>query len=273
MTFLRHEPTVKNVLDALDASLDEYFEAGRPPGYKWTVKDYESRGKAKGKFPKTWIPVKKAKDAAMQATQMYPNIKWGFWGMDVDTINASMPRMISLLNQYPNVAAMTKMIGTPTSFTAQPGMLKGPQVGGIAMYSPQYRSILLHPNYYGEGKYESFKKACEDGAKSGFHPVGSGDVSSVLTHEFGHMISGYLHAQYNKNTLPPHTRAFLDAHYKNKGAGLGKPSETSGYSKTTQKGDYYEWFAESVVALHHTPRAQWSTHTKELAKALKGSGL
>lgn len=271
MTFLkRQEPTVKDIVQLSYNVVAGFFEAYRPAGYKWTQKDYEAR--TKKKFAKTWIPVKTAKDAAQQASQMFPKIKWGFWGADVDTINASMPRMISLLNQYPNVAELTKMIGTPTSFTANPGKDTGPSVGGIAMYSPVYRSILLNPKYYGEGKHQYFKSACAEGAKSGFHPPGSEDVSSVLTHEFGHMISGYLHAQYNKGTLPQHTKDFLTAHYPNKGKGLGNPSETSGYSKQTQKGDYYEWFAESVTALHHTPKAKWSTHTKALSAALKGSG-
>lgn len=272
MTFMKKvEPTVLEITSAAYQIVGNFLDAYRPAGYKWTEKDYASRS-GKKKFAKTWIPVKNAKDAAQQAAQMYPDIKWGFWGADVNTINASMPRMISLLNQYPNVAKMTKMIGTPTSFSAHPGVDPGPTVGGIAMYSPQYRSILLNPKYYGEGKFEYFKQACDQGAKSGFHPKGSSDVSSVLTHEFGHMISGYLHAQFNKGTVPDHTKAFLTQHYLKKGEGLGSPKETSGYSTQTQKGDYYEWFAESTVALHHTPKAQWAKHQHALSAALKGSG-
>ena len=219
-----------------------------------------------------WTKVKTAKDAALQAMHFFPKIKWGFWGADVDTINASMPKLFELLNEYPNVAAMTKIVGTPTSFSSQPGVGKGPHVGGIAMYSPTYRSILFNPHYYGTGKYEYFKAACKGAEASGFHPPGSGDVASVVTHEFGHMVSGYLHKQFNQKNLPDHTKQFLTQHYLKKGQGLGKPEETSQYSKSTQNGDYYEWFAESFVALHHAPKAKWSAHTKALAKALKGSG-
>jgi hypothetical protein len=130
--------------------------------------------------------------------------------------------------------------------------------------------IGLNPKWYGDpsGYMQSLKYSVE----SGWHPVGTDNFESVLTHEFGHQVENWL--------LSQNTTTFRDVVTVD---GFGIVSDTvglwnnsnsptkklSGYAVTTNN-DYRkaEGWAEAFATFYHTDRRDRVTYAKRLEALL-----
>lgn len=148
------------------------------------------------------------------------------------------------------------------------------------------REIDLNSKYYSNSDY--LKSNYEDGVKIGFHPAGT-DYTSVVTHEIGHTLDGYLTRKGVAGSKLEFTRegrvkkgvSFASILKKRVLKELKvKPNDQetiknmlSGYG--AYKNNDQEWFAEAFAEAMHSPnpRPMAATMMKHLTQILKEEGL
>lgn len=150
------------------------------------------------------------------------------------------------------------------------------------------REINLNTKFYSDS--DVLKSSYENGVKSGFHPAGT-DYTSVVTHEIGHTLDGYLtnkgvagsKAEFAKSTgkikqnvsfasiLKKRVLKEMKIPTSNKANKEIIERELSGYGKSNDQ----EWFAECFAEAMHSPnpRPMAATMMKHLTQILKEEGL
>jgi len=140
-----------------------------------------------------FIDITKAKtldECRIWAETKYPHIKFEFEGADVDTIRPTLHQFDKLAQEWPDVAARIKYIGTKRAF---------PQ-GEYAHATRDGTAIGLNPLFYGNP--EKFLRLLKNDAAAKWHPRGCHTIESVFTHEFGHIVYTRLRMQLDKSILP-----------------------------------------------------------------------
>ncbi len=129
--------------------------------------------------------------ATQWASRSYPNIAWDFDGAHIDTINPTLAQFDKLARKYPEVAKRLEYVGTYRGKTP-PFVDKQPDQFGNAIAHAYYESgkqIGLNPRFYGDPI--GFRDVLEQ-MKAGKWTDADNSIESVLSHEFGHLVDGWL---------------------------------------------------------------------------------
>ncbi len=201
--------------------------------------------------------------AARWAKGAYPDIEWDFDGAHIDTINPTLVQFDKLAKEYPGAAANLGYVGTYKK-RGQTDSAFGNN-GAIAHASFGTRDqrngrIGLNPEYY--GKPDKFREAVQRGEQSGWFPKGVNSFEAIITHEFGHVVHGWLLSQpstaFHKvvrisglGLIGDTTRFWLESHKRTKAL--------SQYSLTNDN----ESWAEGFASLYFTPKRQWIKRVRD----------
>jgi len=186
--------------------------------------------------------------AAQWASRSYPNITWDFDGAHINTINPTLAQFDKLAQKYPDVAKRLEYVGTYRGKTPPFTNQQSDQFGNAIAhaYYESGKQIGLNPRYYGDPV--GFSDALEQ-MKSGKWVDADNSIESILSHEFGHLVDGWLKAS---------NKAWNDTVSLD---GFGLVSETleiwRGSNRATKALSEYatantlENFAEAFAALQH----------------------
>ncbi len=183
-------------------------------------------------------------EATAWAQKRYPHITWEFDGADVEAVTPTLRQFQKLARDYPEVARGIKYIGT------YGGDLSQFPAREYAHANRRTRAIGLNPSFYGNTNH--FLRRLQENAQTKFHPLGSGCMESILTHEFGHhmlwwlldnngAVLRYVSHRTGMGLIDATTSMWLGTH---------KPTlALSEYAKYNSA----EAFAEGLLALYHSP--------------------
>lgn len=145
-----------------------------------------------------WVNQKNVKDAEKLASKMFPDIVWDFRGTHIDIMNPSMVKFVELANEYPEVVKRLRYYGTYRNPDKRPRKFKWNDSTFAHAYT-NGEVIGLNPKWYGDpDSYRASLKRC---VERGFHPPGSEEFASVVTHEFGHQVWNWLITEYKDKAL------------------------------------------------------------------------
>ncbi len=263
----------RGIRDALEAArLRREREPERPPEPKPAPRPRKPKTaapapkpKPPGAFPAAGF--KTVKEAEAWATVKYPHVRFDFKGAHPDAINPTLRQLDKLMQEYPHVAERLRYVGTYRGEGAPRNRWNG-NVYAHATFSGE--RIGLNPKWY--GKPNAFRESVARSATnkyadgSTWHPDGMTQIESVVTHEFGHLLDGWLRTR-TKEAFDPIVRA----------SGFGLVSSTHEKFKFHNKADSRlsryattnrdEAFAEGFGALYHGTRdVQRYKYVKALRK-------
>jgi len=123
------------------------------------------------------------------ARENYPHIQFEFEGAHADTIKPTLQQFHKLAQEWPEVAARIKYIGTGRSFRGEyaHAVMDGTVIG-------------LNPSFYGDPR--KFQRWLKDDVAMKHHPKGCDTIESIFTHEFGHLVDSWLSEQLETPILP-----------------------------------------------------------------------
>ena len=108
--------------------------------------------------------------------------------LDMKLINENMKKFDELAKEFPGVANKLEYMGTYGK-NAPKGLENYQWSGAYAHAYENGKQIGLNPNYYYD--YDKFAKSLANDVAAGWHPAGTSNPTSVLTHEFGHQVHNY----------------------------------------------------------------------------------
>ena len=201
------------------------------------------------------------REAQAWANKAHPDIVFDFKHAHIDTINPTLKELDRLLNQFPEIADRLRYVGTYRDKAAM--QEASVSFGRRRAFSGEYahastdgRRIGLNPSWYGDP--ERLKTSSYRDTLTRWHPPGTDNVESIITHEFGHQIDHWL-------TVQESTRNELII-FKNRNRA------DASLSRYAMKNSAEAW-AESFSALRYTPEAEWSAYTRNHAAFLDRLGL
>ena len=189
---------------------------------------------------------------------LYPNIKFDFKGMHIDTVNPTTAEIHKMAQEWPEVARKMQYVGGykneikvaaagQLSVIQRFGKRRRAFGGEFAHASHSGARIGLNPKYYKDPAL--LQTTLERCARDNWLAIGS--VESVFTHEFGHLVDFWIRS----TNLGP--RGFYNE--------IDRMNFVSKYAKTNQ----YEAFAETFSSLHHTPADQRHEHAAVMQDILE----
>lgn len=228
------------------------------------------------------VPAFPGEFATSRQAHDWMNANWGgtrpgnafeLSAFDARAANDIAAALDRLLRQYPGVWDRIRAIGdhVPISKAHLPGRSNrmGPNTWGDARPMPAV--IRLNRNRMGHGKYESFLEVAERSVAIGFHPEGTGSVTGVVDHEFGHMVFYAAQHKAGRQTVLQAVDRLLDIYVSEAKEAVG-PQFSAGITRGTVVRDalsryagknFDELFAEAFSAV----RAQ-GDQASELARDL-----
>lgn len=226
------------------------------------------------------------------ARAKYPDIEWGFGTADVNIMNPSMKRLDELLQTYPEAGKHLKQVFDVPQAIRDRAISLTDDRSWYALVTRDGRTMVLNTS----GWYDSYARMSAqltsdsvpvlpgfrwDVLKShyvpvkagpGWHPLGTGNVESVVTHEFGHVLDYQLRSI--RGAYTPYVRmdgggTASDVHRRFLDQQLTKRrvNALSQYAGKNEK----EAFAEAFAQMHSDlPQKDWSPVTRSLKKYLDG---
>ena len=242
-------------LAGMEKVLGKKFELPKPAPIPTSKPKPTPKPKAPA-IPK-WVNQKTIGEAEALAAKMYPHITWDFSGCHVDVMNPTMEKFVQLSNEYPLVNQKLGYFGSYADRSKEPIYKRYVWPGNVFAHAFQTgKQIGVNPRYYGNP--DMFKKSLEDCVKSGFHPKGSEDYASVMTHEWGHQVWNWLNREFSSKSLTKYVRS--------SGFGMGDDLLTKWQkaNNTRSKGQTIseyamenknEAWAEGFTVIHHDPNS------------------
>lgn len=202
------------------------------------------------------------------ASARYPNVRWNLKGLDNRVMNHNLRAYQSLVDDLPSLGDYMGQITTSPIFGRTRHVLGQHSAG----------NVRLVPSTM--GKADDYIAAATRMIEKKFHPVGSDDLASVLTHEMGHGFhdvvtltsrkQGPVQAALSQGAVTEEqirrldlALVELDRIFRLRIVGAeGVPST---YSQHSLK----EAFAESFDAYFHTPVGQHTASTKAMGEIIK----
>jgi len=197
----------------------------------------------------------------------YPDIEWDLTGCRVGNIKPTLIQFDKLAEEWPEVAGRLKYVGTYVKSTKYKKRGAPFDFEEWAHASKDGKRIGLNPEYY---KKPDFLARVMYSADVNWHPAGTGEIESVITHEFGHMVNNYLRS-LSKTAISKWVGiegyeivgsskyAFADRNYRTSARTL------SNYALRNES----EAFAEAFAALYHQPSKMHRAYAKKLKLFLK----
>jgi len=203
-----------------------------------------------------WVNQRTVKDAEKLASKMLPDIVWDFRGTHIDVMNPSMEKFVQLANEYPEVIKRLKYYGTYRNKDTRPRTFKwNPNTFAHAYTNGEV--IGLNPKWYGDP--DTFRAALKRCVDNGFHPPGSEDFASVVTHEFGHQVWNWLVTEYKDKALVQYVRSRgvgtgsdILAGWQRNNSSRSQALSISAYADTNAA----ETWAEGFTMFHHAPNVK-----------------
>lgn len=204
-------------------------------------------------------------EAEQWAQKAYPKISWDLAGAHIDTINPTLKQFDLLARDYPDVVERLQYVGTYQTASKLPAGKTGLGFGREVAHAYKDGTTMgLNPAYYGDpGR---LRQALQRSEASGFYPPGCKEFECIITHEFGHLVDGWLKAT---------RKGFLEVASAD---GFGIVGDTitlfHGEQKRAKKASSYgrtnsaEAFAEAFNSIYHSPSDKWVPYTKKLEKFL-----
>lgn len=244
----------------------------KPPRAPRVKPPATSTGAASRRSPPAFASVA---DAERWAKRNYKHITWDFAGLDASLVRDVLVKFNQLAAEYPQVAKRLWYVGSyQTKSRIPPGVPTSHTTWSPNTYadaSIDGRRIGLNPAWWGSRARLSAQ--CADDEITGWHVMGSRDIASVFTHEFGHQVEHWIESGAGMGTMSftgiERASGFGDVretwHLFRNAAANHATRQLSEYALT----DRSEAWAESFAALHHTPRAHWTDHTRHLEVFLR----
>lgn len=204
-------------------------------------------------------------EAEAWASQKFPHMEFDFSGADIRAMNPVLKRFESLANEYPEVVKRMKFISTYEKAGKGEGLFKD---GVYAhAYTSDGRGIGLNARWF--GNLNKFNAALKNDVEKGWHPIGTDSAEAVFTHEFGHLVDGWLRTQsgaaFSRVVSGNGLGFVIDTVLQWQDGNKATP-KLSRYAMTKRE----EAWAEGFAAIYHTPKKQWPQFVKNQAKLLKG---
>jgi hypothetical protein len=125
-----------------------------------------------------------------------------FSGFDQATANETNATLEALRDRYPSVPGLRSVstIQTRDAEVREGGLLEPPPVDQqtIAETAPQtwgaYSGVALNESWASD--YAGATQDLEDQVANGGHPIGTGSIAGVITHEFGHLLANDLRVNH-----------------------------------------------------------------------------
>lgn len=139
-------------------------------------------------------------DAEQYMRRRYPDTNFDFSKMDFKTVQPTANEIARLFDEYPEVAARMKYVGTYGNKNVAGGVRRSFPSGEYAHAThpdvgPNY--IGLNPSWYSDEK--KLKDSLERMHVIGW--IADSKIENVFTHEFGHAIDGYLTRTIGRDTI------------------------------------------------------------------------
>jgi SPP1 gp7 family putative phage head morphogenesis protein len=208
-------------------------------------------------------------DAMDYFGRRYPDMKFDFNRIDVDILNQTTKEMARLFDEYPEVTARMKYVGTYADKKIQPGTFDRGEFAHATHPDLGPKNIGLNPYYFENAKL--YKETKERSYVVG-HLV-SPKIDATFTHEFGHAIDGYLTRTIGRDTVVP--VSYADG--KNISVGAIKNAILRKYKpKRGEISDYatqdkFERFAEAFSQFHNTDqRSNLAVNLEKFIRWLQG---
>jgi hypothetical protein len=195
-----------------------------------------------------------------RAERAFPGAAVEMHGLtDPANAHAGLVGLAKVAAEWPQAAAELKYLGTASGPKAPARMDGFPPRHGlwgkVNEFTPGDQALAFNPHAF-SGK--DFQERLDRLVQKGFFGPGTNSPAALLTHEFGHVVEGWL----NKHT-DADVRAGFQKFYR-EGYSMARDGQVSGYGKTNPS----EAWAESFAAIYHTPRSKWSDYTKAQAAFL-----
>lgn len=128
-------------------------------------------------------------------------------------------------------------------------------------------TIEFNTTYFGKepGARKKLLNAVRGDAATGWHPKGTGVPKSITTHEFGHVVQGWMNTSLVSTKGGGSGPKSINAKLKN----MWNLDKVSKYAKTNDR----EGFAEGFASMYHTPRHQQNIYTVRAKDFLREAGL
>lgn len=154
--------------------------------------------------PDTLIEPKDYKDVAQAAADLhnrYPGVGFFFDGLKLDYVKATASAFITVADRYPEALTWLEDVTCDPLYwnDVETGMgdLKPGKGNTTYAVTTSYKAsrgrsrIILNPKFYGA---DGLEDRLMDDVATGWHPVGTESVGSILVHEFGHVVDRVLEA-------------------------------------------------------------------------------
>jgi len=230
--------------------------------------------------PLTFDTIRNIRDAEEWASQKWPHVQWDFKKAHLDTIKPTLKRLEELEKAHPDVFQKIKYIGTMRN-KEKMDKARVPHVGrrfSEFIYAHAGEDYIgLNPHYYGNPT-EFLTKLRRD-ENVGFHPKGSGNYESIITHEFGHVIYHVMGS--SRKCIHPVVSAegrgiigeYFHRLFGANGKFMAKPdkyiSPVSQYALYNER----EAFAEAFLEMWASPKSLYSRTIKKFFKYLRENTL
>lgn len=198
------------------------------------------------------------------ARNRYPDITFDFAGAHIDAINPTLAEFHRLAQKYPEAIQNLAYVGTYGGAGAPDHSAFDANTYAHATWgAPGKRNgrIGLNPVWYGQPA--KFEQAITNDEAHRWHPQGVTGIRSIFTHEFGHIVSGWLRMGSSGVAVAPVVRTSgFGMVYDTYRIWLDSHRATTALSRyaTTKK---EEAFAEGFAALELQPKSLWTKWTKD----------
>jgi SPP1 gp7 family putative phage head morphogenesis protein len=203
------------------------------------------------------------------ASKNWPNVDFDMEGVDVALLPELATEVHDRGKEFPEVMARLRYFGTyKTRNPWGAGSEKNANWNNntYAHASMTTGEVLaLNPAKFGDGM--ALYRSLLSDESTGFHPKGALAVSSIVAHEFGHLVDGWQQAVLTKYNISPYVVGAVG-----EGAWLARDwrrekKATAELSRYAMK-DNEEGFAEAFSSLYYSPPGNGGEHPKSVRKML-----
>lgn len=205
--------------------------------------------------PKVYPTQATAVAAEQWLERYYPGTAFDFRGVDTVAANAVARQWHTLALRYPEAAATVDYVGSGLTQVKLSRLTLPSMMDGIYAQVPDIhatlRQIQLNPKHFGDS--EALLKLLARDVRIGWHPPGTESIEGLFTHEFGHVLDGFMRSMHNTAFRP----AVMANGFGEVGdvwnVWQGLHQDLLAISSTYAKTNIYEGFAEAFSMLHHAP--------------------